>query len=692
MANITAYLQAIMNAVYGEDVRGSIHDAIELINNVGEVVLTVGTDVTGPTSSSTGFFEDSLYINKNTWDLWKCTGTNAWNLEGNIKGETGNGIAGIAKTGTSALTDTYTITFTNGTTFDFNVENGKGITSITGPVSAGKVDTYTINFNDGTSRTFTVTNGIDGNRTFHGTAISGKVINPTVFPSSGISDALENDSYWNRTEGAMYHCVSGGDASTATWIYDFTISGGGGVSQMSDLDDVDMASEAAGQILVTEADPTDPTKFIFKNKAISNITKQTYIPSGDGSEDPISGKGVKDAINKTNIGDLKDVQTSSPKDGQIMTWNGTTGKYENKDPDKSITRIAGSIDYADLMAGTGATGGTYLSSEYVDKIFILDTGSGSAGISSSDINKWKSNYNVGDEILPDSHIAVIEFPAGTGTYVFDDFGGYVDISGKLDKTLFDALNSRIPKDITSRIQADSGASLLNAIADQNLAKYGYSIGDYFESPTNRSLVTQTYSSGNVTTQTVSVKLRYYIADMDTWFGGYDSYEVVGTHHVSILVDSMVDRQWHSAADITSVGYNLSALYNYTKGDILNAIKADMKALFGGSTGLEHLIEQQFYLTKAFEAAQWTQTYIHTPSEIEIYGSNFFAGNDYQKYAFTKKLAIFDKYRHNQIYGETFIWLYEMFSATDACRVDSRGTTSYASPIYTYRASGIILLH
>ena len=30
MANISAYLQAIMQAVYGEDVRGSIHDAIEL--------------------------------------------------------------------------------------------------------------------------------------------------------------------------------------------------------------------------------------------------------------------------------------------------------------------------------------------------------------------------------------------------------------------------------------------------------------------------------------------------------------------------------------------------------------------------------------------------------------------------------------------------------------------------------------
>ena len=39
MANINTYLQAILQAVYGEDVRGSIHDAIDIINKVGEVVL-----------------------------------------------------------------------------------------------------------------------------------------------------------------------------------------------------------------------------------------------------------------------------------------------------------------------------------------------------------------------------------------------------------------------------------------------------------------------------------------------------------------------------------------------------------------------------------------------------------------------------------------------------------------------------
>ena len=124
MADISSYLAAIMSAVYGEDVRGSIHDAIELINDVSEVVLSTGTAVTGPTSSSTGFYKDSFYINTSTMELWKCIGTNSWQSQGVLKGDDGTGITSIDKTGTSGLVDTYTITFDDGNTTTFDVTNG----------------------------------------------------------------------------------------------------------------------------------------------------------------------------------------------------------------------------------------------------------------------------------------------------------------------------------------------------------------------------------------------------------------------------------------------------------------------------------------------------------------------------------------------------------------------------------------
>lgn len=210
MADISTYLAAIMSAVYGEDVRGSIHDAIDIINQVSEVVLTTGTAVTGPTSSSTGFFTDSLYLNTNTNDLWKCVGTDSWTKVGNLK--------------------------------------GTGISSITKTSSVGLVDTYTIAYTDGTSSSFAVTNGKDGNQWYRGIAISGKSPVATVY-ATGIANANPNDFYLNPTEGAIYYCVSGGNATTATWAYDFTMAGGIGSINLDDLTDVSTSTASDGQII-----------------------------------------------------------------------------------------------------------------------------------------------------------------------------------------------------------------------------------------------------------------------------------------------------------------------------------------------------------------------------------------------------------------------------------------------------------
>ena len=78
------------------------------------------------------------------------------------KGADGEGIESIAKTGTTGLVDTYTITFTGGSKTTFTVTNGKGISSISKTSTSGLVDTYTITYNDGDMDTFNVTNGADG--------------------------------------------------------------------------------------------------------------------------------------------------------------------------------------------------------------------------------------------------------------------------------------------------------------------------------------------------------------------------------------------------------------------------------------------------------------------------------------------------------------------------------------------------
>lgn len=91
-----------------------------------------------------------------------------------IKGETGEGIASIAKTGTTGLVDTYTITMTDSSTSTFTVTNGlDGIDGVgvdhiaktSGTGAAGTTDVYTVwgdiaeTINLGT---FNVYNGLNG--------------------------------------------------------------------------------------------------------------------------------------------------------------------------------------------------------------------------------------------------------------------------------------------------------------------------------------------------------------------------------------------------------------------------------------------------------------------------------------------------------------------------------------------------
>lgn len=195
MADISQDLQKILDAIYGEEVRGSIYHAISLINDVSEVILTTGTDITAPTDSSEGYFTGSLYLNLDTYELWKCIGTNAWQSLGILKGATGD----------------------------------------------------------------------NGNKWYRGLAVSGKAVLPTVYPT-GIANANANDCYLNPSEGAIYHCVTGGDDTTATWSYDFTMTGGGGGGSIVAWTQI---QGSTGGVKIAEID-------------IDGSVQEVYAPEGGG--------------------------------------------------------------------------------------------------------------------------------------------------------------------------------------------------------------------------------------------------------------------------------------------------------------------------------------------------------------------------------------------------------------------------
>ena len=112
-------------------------------------------------------WDNGQYVNTNV----RAEGEKGDKGDTGEKGDTGNGIASITKTGTAGLVDTYTVTYTDGTTTTFTVTNGakgdkgdtgatgNGIASIAKTGTSGNVDTYTITYTNGQTTTFTVTNG-----------------------------------------------------------------------------------------------------------------------------------------------------------------------------------------------------------------------------------------------------------------------------------------------------------------------------------------------------------------------------------------------------------------------------------------------------------------------------------------------------------------------------------------------------
>lgn len=200
---------------------------------------------------------------------------------------------------------------------------------------------------------------------------------------------------------------------------------------------------------------------------------------------------------------------------------------------------------------------------------------------------------------------------------------------------------RTRRNITSDL-----ANLTTAIAEQNLEKYGYKIGDYFMGPSG---------------------YQYNLADMDSYYGGYVRYSVIDTHHCAIVVDAKSTCQWIGG---TSTGYSNSDLHAFLKGTVLNNIKNDMKTLLGGTTGLEHLLSHTPIdngvgeWNTAWEGLK--DTYICALSEVQVYGANVFSCDAYQTGTSCKQLELFSKYKFNEIIGYNDMWLRSLSSPTHAC--------------------------
>ena len=118
---VTAYAYAVAGGYAGTeaeftDALGRAGIVVEQLEN-----LTAAATTLSEGAEATASYADGVL----TFGIPKGdTGATGPQGEQGVKGDTGNGIVSIAKTGASGLVDTYTITFTDGSTTTFAVTNG----------------------------------------------------------------------------------------------------------------------------------------------------------------------------------------------------------------------------------------------------------------------------------------------------------------------------------------------------------------------------------------------------------------------------------------------------------------------------------------------------------------------------------------------------------------------------------------
>jgi hypothetical protein len=231
-----------------------------------------------------------------------------------------------------------------------------------------------------------VAEGKDGSLWYRGTAVYGKSLVPTIFDTD-IEYAHTSDMYLNTTEGAIYHCVTPGADTVATWVYDMTLSGGGGgVTTLAELDDVTITTPSDNQLLAYDSNA---------GKWVNASVENQYVPTS--SDIPISGYGVADAF----ASELQEYYTKQDIDDKLEV----------------VVAYGGQKTFAELTAAL-------LVAENENKFFLITT---DGHLTSSDLANWAPSYIVGDHIAVDSHIAVVNFgTAANPSYKFDDFGGFVE--------------------------------------------------------------------------------------------------------------------------------------------------------------------------------------------------------------------------------------------------------------------------
>ena len=225
------------------------------------------------------------------------------------------------------------------------------------------------------------------------------------------------------------------------------------------------------------------------------------------------------------------------------------------------------------------------------------------------------------------------------------------------------------------------AVLKQAVADQNLEKYGLKVGD------------QKTINGHT----------YVIAGLNVMKGTSTPYRLT-QNHVGLIVIPHTTQKWnesgntYTGADGRGAGYLNSDLHYYLKNTLLPLVKTDLGAsnLLSHSKLLSNAVNQNGYnrFGEATGCASgWTweaDCFISALSEVQVYGATVWSSSGYDTGEACRQLDVFRHYNHTEIFGGEYPWLRDVVSASHAAFADYYGSATHYAASNAYCVAALIL--
>jgi hypothetical protein len=225
--------------------------------------------------------------------------------------------------------------------------------------------------------------------------------------------------------------------------------------------------------------------------------------------------------------------------------------------------------------------------------------------------------------------------------------------------------------------------LKQAVADQNLEKYGLKPGD------------QKTINGHT----------YVIAGLNPMKGTTTPYRVTA-NHVGLIVIPHTTQKWNESgntstgADGRGAGYMNCDLHYYLKNTLLPLVETDLGAanLIGHSKLLTNAVNTTG-INRFGEAtgcsSGWTweaNCKICALSEVQVYGGTVWSSSGYDTGEACRQLDVFQAYSHTEIFGGEYPWLRDVVSASDAANANHAGNADNYTASNAIYVAALILFH